>query len=42
MNLPIIVGIVPKHNKFAQMFGSFESDIILNFVDRLMTGKIPV
>lgn len=41
-NLPGVVAILPKVNKFAIMYGSFEKDNINGFIDRILNGKIPL
>lgn len=41
-NLPGAIAILPEVDKYAIMFGSFEHDNILSFVERVLNGKMPL
>lgn len=41
-NLPGVVALLPQVEKYAIMYGSFEKDNLLNFVDKLLNGKVPL
>ena len=41
-SLPNLIAYVPSKDIYASLIGTFDEESILNFIDRVMAGKVPM